>query len=72
MTRQSQEIASTYERTRNDSSYQALYGSIQGSTYEDLRKESAVFISSLDFDGIALAERLSAKGKKIWQKCSGG
>ena len=33
---------------------QALYGSIQGSVYEDLRKESATFISSLDFDGIAI------------------
>ncbi|MBI4064873.1 queuine tRNA-ribosyltransferase [Candidatus Gottesmanbacteria bacterium] len=34
--------------------YQALYGSIQGSVYEDLRKESAKFISSMDFDGIAI------------------
>jgi queuine tRNA-ribosyltransferase len=34
--------------------YQALYGSIQGSIYEDLRKQSAEFISSKDFDGIAI------------------
>jgi queuine tRNA-ribosyltransferase len=34
--------------------YQALYGSIQGSVYEDLRRESASFISSLDTDGIAI------------------
>ncbi len=34
--------------------YQALYGSIQGSVYEDLRRESATFISSLDVDGIAI------------------
>ncbi|MBI3955763.1 tRNA guanosine(34) transglycosylase Tgt [Candidatus Gottesmanbacteria bacterium] len=34
--------------------YQALYGSIQGSVYEDLRKESAKYISTLDFDGIAI------------------
>ncbi|MBI5448752.1 tRNA guanosine(34) transglycosylase Tgt [Candidatus Gottesmanbacteria bacterium] len=34
--------------------YQALYGSVQGSIYEDLRKESAKFISTLDFDGIAI------------------
>jgi queuine tRNA-ribosyltransferase len=34
--------------------YQALYGSIQGSVYEDLRKESAAFISGLDVDGIAI------------------
>ena len=33
---------------------QALYGSIQGSVFEDLRKESASFISSMDFDGIAI------------------
>jgi len=34
--------------------YQALYGVVQGSVYEDLRKESAVFISALDTDGIAI------------------
>lgn len=34
--------------------YQALYGSIQGSVFEDLRRESAAFISSLDVDGIAI------------------
>jgi len=34
--------------------YQALYGSIQGSVYEDLRKESAAYISALPFDGIAI------------------
>jgi len=34
--------------------YQALFGIIQGAMYEDLRKESAEFISSLDFDGIAV------------------
>lgn len=34
--------------------YQALYGVIQGSVYEDLRIESAKFISGLDTDGIAI------------------
>jgi len=34
--------------------YQALYGSIQGSVYEDLRKESAKFITGLPFDGLAI------------------
>ncbi|MBU0974176.1 tRNA guanosine(34) transglycosylase Tgt [Patescibacteria group bacterium] len=34
--------------------YQALFGIIQGAMYEDLRKESAEFITSLDFDGIAV------------------
>lgn len=33
---------------------QALYGVVQGGTFEDLRKESAKFISSLSFDGIAI------------------
>ena len=33
---------------------QFLFGIIQGSIYEDLRKESARFISALDFDGIAI------------------
>ena len=33
---------------------QALYGVIQGSVFEDLRKTSADYISSLDFAGIAI------------------
>ena len=33
---------------------QALYGIVQGGYFKDLRKESAKFISSLDFDGIAI------------------
>lgn len=34
--------------------YQALYGVIQGSVYEDLRIASAKYIASLDTDGIAI------------------
>ena len=34
--------------------YQALYGVVQGSVFEDLRKESAMAIRSMDFDGIAI------------------
>jgi tRNA-guanine transglycosylase len=34
--------------------YQALYGSIQGSVFEDLRKESVAFITSQAFDGFAV------------------
>ncbi|MFC1646781.1 tRNA guanosine(34) transglycosylase Tgt [Patescibacteria group bacterium] len=34
--------------------YQALYGVIQGGIYEDLRVESAKFISNMDIDGIAI------------------
>lgn len=33
---------------------QFLFGIIQGSNYEDLRKQSAEFISGLDFDGVAI------------------
>ena len=33
---------------------QAQFGIIQGSTYEDLRKESAQFITEQDFDGVAI------------------
>lgn len=33
---------------------QALYGIVQGSRYEDLRKESAEFINSLGFDGYGI------------------
>lgn len=33
---------------------QGLYGIVQGSTFEDLRKESAKFIGSMDFDGFAI------------------
>ncbi len=43
---------------------QALYGSIQGSTFEDLRKESAQFISSLDFDGLAIGGVAVGESKK--------
>jgi queuine tRNA-ribosyltransferase len=34
--------------------YQALFGIIQGAMYQDLREESAKFITSMDFDGIAV------------------
>lgn len=33
---------------------QALYGIVQGSSYEDFRKESARYISHLDFDGFGI------------------
>lgn len=42
----------TYHKKARD--YQALYGSIQGGIYQDLREESAKFITSLDFPGIAI------------------
>jgi queuine tRNA-ribosyltransferase/7-cyano-7-deazaguanine tRNA-ribosyltransferase len=37
---------------------QALFGIVQGGEYEDLRKESAAFISSLPFDGYAIGGSL--------------
>ncbi len=51
--------------TRDDSKApQALYGSIQGSTYEDLRKESATFIANLGFDGMAIGGVAVGESKK--------
>lgn len=44
--------------------YQALYGSIQGSVYEDLRKESAKFITGLRFDGFAIGGVAVGESKK--------
>ncbi len=38
-------------KTRSD---QALFGIVQGGIFEDLRRESAEFIASLDFPGIAI------------------
>lgn len=43
---------------------QALYGSIQGSVFEDLRKESAKCISSMEFDGIAIGGVAVGETKK--------
>lgn len=43
------------QKARQDGKkYQALYGSIQGSVFEDLRKESASVITRLPFDGFAI------------------
>lgn len=42
---------------------QSLYGIVQGGEYKDLRLESSKFISSLDFDGIAIGGSLG-KSKK--------
>lgn len=42
----------------------ALYGVIQGSVYRDLREESAKFISSMDFDGIAIGGASVGESKK--------
>lgn len=44
--------------------YQALYGVVQGGVYGDLRKESAKFIGSLPFEGIAIGGVSVGESKK--------
>lgn len=46
-------VRSLYEHQKRKTT-QLLFGIVQGSVYEDLRKESAQFISSLPFDAIAI------------------
>ena len=53
-------------KTKN--SKQLLYGIIQGGTYDDLRKESAKFISVLPFDGIAIGGVAVGENKKEMRK----
>lgn len=43
-----------YWSSKKDGKNQALFGIIQGVVYENLRKESAKTISSMDFDGVAI------------------
>lgn len=43
---------------------QSLYGIVQGGVFEDLRKDSAEFISSLPFDGIAIGGVAVGESKK--------
>jgi len=42
------------ELLENANYYRALFGVIQGANYEDLRRKSAKFMASLDFDGFGL------------------
>jgi len=42
------------KKTSSQGKYQALFGIIQGSSFRDLREESAKYISSLPFDGVAV------------------
>jgi tRNA-guanine transglycosylase len=51
-------------RKKHKSGYQALYGSIQGSVFKELRQESANYISSLDFDGLAIGGVAVGESKK--------
>jgi len=50
-------------KLKNLGSGQALFGIIQGSVFRDLRLESAKFISSLPFDGIAVGGVSVGEGK---------
>jgi queuine tRNA-ribosyltransferase len=43
-----------YHHSKVNSQFQGLYGVVQGGKFEDLRRESATFISSLPFDGFAI------------------
>lgn len=47
---------------------QFLYGVIQGSLFDDLRQESAKFISSLSFDGLAIGGVAVGESKKEMAK----
>lgn len=58
--------AEYYKKNKNNE--QALFGIVQGSTYDDLRKESAKFISSLPFDGIAVGGVSVGEGKEHMYK----
>jgi queuine tRNA-ribosyltransferase len=44
---------------RSNKPYQALFGVIQGAQHEDLRRKSAKFMASLEFDGFGLGGALA-------------
>jgi queuine tRNA-ribosyltransferase len=52
------------EQHKKGKNGQALFGVIQGGIYEDLRKESAQFISNLGMEGIAIGGVAVGEGKK--------
>ena len=43
---------------RPDKPYQALFGVLQGANYEDLRKQTAVRLGAMDFDGYGIGGAL--------------
>ena len=47
---------------------QALYGIVQGGTYEDLRKESCAYVSSQDFFGTAIGGSLGVTVDQIYDE----
>ena len=59
-----------YHKKKASSTKQSIYGIVQGGEYKDLRLESSKFISSLNFDGIAIGGSLG-KSKKDMHKILG-
>jgi tRNA-guanine transglycosylase len=55
-----------YKKVGRD--YQALYGVIQGGVYRELREQSAKYIVSLDFPGIAIGGVSVGESKKEMQE----
>ncbi len=49
---------------KSNKTHQALYGVIQGSVFEDLRRQSTGVISKMDFDGIAIGGVSVGEGKE--------
>lgn len=44
-----------------DKPYQALFGVLQGANYENLRRETAAFLGSMDFDGYGIGGAIEKK-----------
>ncbi|BDB96147.1 tRNA guanosine(34) transglycosylase Tgt [Candidatus Hydrogenosomobacter endosymbioticus] len=51
----------------DSSSRQGLYGIVQGGVYPDLRKESACFVASMPFFGIAIGGSLGASKPQMYE-----
>ena len=59
------ELRSLEEFKRTDNEKQALYGIVQGGIYDDLRKESAIFVSENDFFGQAIGGSLGGSKEQM-------
>lgn len=57
--RKSLEVHKKLAKDNPSKPYQALFGVIQGAQYEDLRRQSAKYLASLNFDGYGLGGALS-------------
>lgn len=55
-----------WQKSKNPN--QSLFGIIQGGTYQDLRKQSAKYITNLDFDGLAVGGVSVGEGKTNMKK----